>query len=65
MAAALNMIRKALLAGLAAGVAALVGVQPDGITSDEWLKVAAAAIVAGLAVWLVPNKAPVADNKEG
>ena len=31
----------------------------DGVTSAEWVRVAVAAVVAGLGVWAVPN----ADKK--
>ncbi len=56
MIAYLPRIRKAVTAGAGAGAAALVAAWPDGVTADEWGKVAAAAVVAGLAVWAVPNK---------
>lgn len=48
--------RKALIAGVGAGVTALVAVWPDGVTVDEWGKVAGAAVATALAVWAVPNR---------
>ncbi len=56
MTATIARARKALIAGLGAGVTALVAAWPDGVTADEWGKVAAAAVATGLAVYFTPNK---------
>jgi hypothetical protein len=49
--------RKALLAAFAAASAAFATAAQDGqVTGVEWGTVAGAAIVAGYAVWRVPNR---------
>lgn len=49
-------VRKALMAAATAAGAAVVTAAQDGaVTSAEWVTVAVAAVVAGLAVWRVPN----------
>jgi hypothetical protein len=47
---------KALVAAIGAGSAAYAGATDGGVTVDEWVVVAAAAVAAGVAVWLAPNK---------
>lgn len=57
----MNTIRKALLAAVAAGVAAVTqAISSGGLDSVNWAVVLGAAVVAGLAVWGIPNapKAP-------
>lgn len=56
MTAYLPRIRKSLVAAVGAGITAVVAAWPDGITADEWGKVAAAAVATALAVWATPNK---------
>lgn len=51
----LATIRKALVAGLAAGLSALATAAPDGVSAQELTFVIAAALVAGVAVFQVPN----------
>lgn len=48
-------IAKAITSALVAGSAVYEVVSANGITADEWVKVAVSTIIAGLAVWLVPN----------
>jgi hypothetical protein len=52
----LPRITKALVAGATAASAAYAGAVDGGVSADEWIVVAAAALAAGLAVWLAPNK---------
>lgn len=47
---------KAIVAGLTGGSAAYAGAVDGGVTAPEWIVVAAAAVAAGVAVWLAPNK---------
>lgn len=47
---------KAIVAAVGAGSAAYAGAADGGVTADEWIVVAAAAVAAGVAVWLAPNK---------
>lgn len=49
---------KAFVAAAGAWSAAYAGAVDGGVTSDEWVVVAAAGVAAGVAVWLAPNKAP-------
>jgi hypothetical protein len=51
----LSMIRKALLAGATAAIAAAVTASPDGFTDAELAAILGAALVAGLGVWRIPN----------
>lgn len=52
----LATIRKALVAAVGAASTAVVTAAQDGaVTGAEWLTVAAAAVVAGYAVYRVPN----------
>lgn len=52
----LSWIKKAIVAGLLAGGAAFYAAYPDGISSDEWAKIVAALIIAGVGVFFVPNR---------
>lgn len=52
----LATIRKALVAAVAAAAAAGVTAYPDGFTSTEIATIVGAAIVAGFAVFQIPNK---------
>jgi len=50
---------KAVTAGLAAGATAFAtAIQDNDVTGAEWVTVAVAAVLAGIAVWSVPNRAP-------
>jgi hypothetical protein len=52
-------IRKALIAALAGASAAAVAAAQDGqITATEWLTILGSAVVAGYAVWRIPNEPP-------
>lgn len=52
----LATIRKALVAAVGAASAAVVPAAQDGVvTGAEWLTVIAATLVAGYAVYRVPN----------
>lgn len=64
----LSVIAKALTAFLASAYGLYeVASKPEspggvGVTRDEWVGILIAALVAGAAVWLVPNKsAPPAE----
>jgi hypothetical protein len=50
-----DKIAKAITAALVAGYAVYEAVSAGGLTSGEWVKVGVFTIVAGLAVWAVPN----------
>ncbi len=54
----MSMIRKALLAALAAGLAAVGTAYPDGFTEAETATILAAALIAGVGVWRIPNEEP-------
>lgn len=48
--------RKAIVAGLLAGLTAIgTGLTDDVLTPAEWIAAAVAALAAGGAVWRVPN----------
>ena len=52
-------VRKALAGGFLASVAALVAAAGEGgVTTPEWMVVIGSGILAGVAVWAVPNKPP-------
>lgn len=52
----MSTFRKAVAAGVAAGLAAISqGVVTDGIGHINWAVVAGAVLVAGFAVYRVPN----------
>jgi hypothetical protein len=51
----LSTIRKALLAGAAAALAAGATAFPDGFTDKELAAIAGAAIIAGYGVFRIPN----------
>ncbi len=55
----LAQIAKAI-AGLvtAFGTGLITAAQDGGITSGEWYAIVGGALVAGAAVWTIPNKAP-------
>jgi len=60
--ATLAHVRKALTGALAGAVAAIAAAAPDGVTGTEWLTIAIAAVVAGYAVWQIPNApAPISS----
>lgn len=48
-------VRKALVAGAAAGISAAIVALPDGLTTAEIGTIAAAVLVAGLAVFGISN----------
>ena len=49
-------IAKSIVAGIIAGLSALAtALQSDGVTALEWVTIALATLVAGYAVWQVPN----------
>ncbi len=53
------------IAGLATafGTGLITAAQDGGVTDGEWYAIAGGALVAGFAVWTVPNKIPPdADN---
>jgi hypothetical protein len=52
----LSTIRKAITAAVAAAVAAAIPAYPDGFTNVEIATIVGAAIIAGLAVFQIPNK---------
>lgn len=52
----LPRVLKALVAAVTAGSAAYAGAVDGGVTTDEWVVVAAGAVAAAVAVWLTPNK---------
>lgn len=51
----MSTYRKALLAALAAGLSFLAPVLDDGLSTGEAVGALAAAVVAGTAVYRVPN----------
>ena len=57
----MDKIAKALVGALAAGYAVfefattLSSPAGEGITSNEWIRIAVSALLGGLAVWAVPN----------
>ena len=56
-------VRKALTGGIAASVAALVTAAGEGgVTTPEWMVVIGSGVLAGIAVWTVPNT-PAARRK--
>jgi len=54
----MSKIRKALVAAATGALAAGSTALPDGITDVEWMSMLVAAIIAGYAVWQVPNATP-------
>jgi hypothetical protein len=50
-------ITSALVTSYAIYQSALVATSPGGVgvTSDEWVGIAVSALLAGIAVWLIPN----------
>jgi hypothetical protein len=50
-----DKIAKAVTAALVAGYAVYEAVEGSGVTSGEWVKIVVFTLVAGLAVWAVPN----------
>lgn len=50
-------VRKAIVAGVGAGVTAFVTLMADGITPEEAGAIASAVVAVGLATYFVPNKA--------
>jgi hypothetical protein len=52
----LPRVTKALVAAATGASAAYAGAVDGGVSADEWVVVAAAALAAGVAVWLAPNK---------
>ncbi len=57
----MSTIRKALLAGVAAGVAAVSSaLASGGLDTVNWAVVFGAVVASALAVWGVPNSTPPA-----
>lgn len=55
----------AFVSVLAGGIGAVYAITPEvPPTTGEWLGVVAQAVVATVAVYVVPNRAPVADDSE-
>lgn len=63
----LNQYAKAIAAALVAGYALYQSVRSGGVTLNEWVDVAYAAVAAGVGVYLVPNAPakPVLTRSEG
>jgi hypothetical protein len=58
-------IAKALVAGILSGGGAYqVALQDGVVTTNEWVAVAVAALVAGLTTYSVPNAAETASDAE-
>lgn len=53
--------RKAILAGIAAGIAAAIPLVDDGLTAAEILRVALAALGGGGVVYAVPNSPDIQE----
>jgi hypothetical protein len=51
----LPRVSKALVAALAGWSAAYAGAVDGGVSTDEWIVVAASGVAAGVAVWLAPR----------
>ena len=47
---------KAIVGGLASGLAVLAGVLDGGVTAEEWINVALAVLGVGGATYAVPNR---------
>lgn len=56
MLAKIPTVAKAIAAAITAGAGALATALPDGVTTTEWVTVAVATVLAGAAVWRVPNR---------
>ncbi len=56
----LPQMYKAIVAAVGAGSAAYAGAVDGGVTAAEWIVVAAAALAAGVATWLTPNRSGTA-----
>jgi hypothetical protein len=55
----LSTIAKAIVAAVTAGYALYNVVASDGsVTSDEWVKVLVATVIAFTVTWAVPNSTP-------
>jgi len=54
----IGTIAKAIAAGATAFGSAFAVAQTDGVTSSEWVTIAVATVVAFVAVWGIPNRAP-------
>jgi hypothetical protein len=61
----LATIRKALAGAVAAAVAAAIPASEGGFTGTEYAVIVGAAIVAGLAVFQIPNKPAVPTDDRG
>ena len=55
----MGRIRKAILAGVCAGIAAALGFMGDGVTAQEIGEAVAIAITAGAGTWRIPNAKPL------
>lgn len=59
-------VRKAVVGGFLASVAALVTAAGDGgVTTPEWMVVIGSGVIAGSVVWRVPNKPAGTDAPLG
>jgi hypothetical protein len=57
---------KAVTGAVLAGLAALAtGLSDETMTGVEWIMVATATITAGTAVFMIPNRDPVAVDDDG
>lgn len=55
----LAKVRKAVVAGLGAAVAAIVTAAQDGaLNTGDWVTVVVAGVTVAYATWQVPNAAP-------
>ncbi len=53
-------IAKALMGGFGAAAAAYTeAIADNSVTSAEWVKIIGAFLIAGILVWVIPNKPPV------
>jgi hypothetical protein len=53
----LARVSKAIAGAITTGVGVLVAVWPDGVTAEEWGKVAGALVVGFIGVWVAPRNA--------
>ncbi len=66
----MNKIAKALTAALVAGYAVFETVTMadsaggESVVANEWVRVAVSTIIAGIAVWAIPNEKPKPDEDD-
>lgn len=53
---ALLRVAKAIVAGASGAAALYLASTPDGVSSDEWVKIVGTLVVVGFLTWLTPNK---------